>query len=88
MTAFAVRAITEHRCVRTGGLGYREGMVLFPLAVIWLIVIFVWVLRNSRNAPPEERVWRRWRPSPRRPRDGGDRAGTRARAKRESARSR
>jgi hypothetical protein len=60
-------------------------MVLFPLAVIWLIVIFVWVLRNSRNAPPEERVWRRWRPSPRKPRDGGDESGSRGRARRESA---
>ena len=64
-------------------------MVLFPLAVIWLIVIFVWVLRNSRNAPPEERVWRRWRPSPRKPRDGSDPAGARGRAERRgSTRSR
>jgi hypothetical protein len=61
-------------------------MVLFPLAVIWLIVIFVWVLRNSRNAPPEERVLRRWRPSPRKPRDG-EPSGSR-RARRASTRSR
>jgi hypothetical protein len=63
-------------------------MVLFPIAVIWLIVVFVWVLRNSRNAPPEERVWRRWRPAPRKPRDGRDAGGARAEARRESARSR
>jgi hypothetical protein len=62
-------------------------MVLFPLAVVWLVVVLVWVLRNSRNAAPEDRVWRRWRPSPRRPRDGGD-SGSRARARRDSARSR
>jgi hypothetical protein len=64
-------------------------MVLFPLAVIWLVVILVWVLRNSRNAEPEEPVWRRWRHSPRRPRDGGDDAGgSRARSRRKSARAR
>ena len=62
-------------------------MVLFPLAVIWLIVIFVWVLRNSRNAPPEERPWRRWRPKPRRPRDG-EPAGPRSRAERRAASTR
>ena len=62
-------------------------MVLFPIAVIWLVVIFVWVLRNSRNAPPEERVWRRWRPSPRKPRDGGETSRSRARARRESTRT-
>ena len=56
-------------------------MVLFPIAVIWLVVIFVWVLRNSRNAPPEERVLRRWRPKPRTPRDE-DGAGSRGRAAR------
>jgi len=57
--------------------------VLFPLAVIWLIVVLVWVLRNSRNDTPEERVWRRWRPRRRGPRDGGPR-GTRS-ARRETA---
>jgi hypothetical protein len=45
-------------------------MILFPLAVIWLIVVFVWVLHHSQNNEPEERVWRRWRPRPRNPRDG------------------
>jgi hypothetical protein len=38
-------------------------MVLFPLAVIWLIVVIVWVVRNQ-TAPPEERAWARWRPRP------------------------
>ena len=72
------RTTCTSRTTATDGLpagATLRRMVLFPLAVIWLIVIFVWVLRNSRNAPPEERVWRRWRPSPRKPRDGGDRAG-------------
>jgi hypothetical protein len=56
-------------------------MVLFPIAVIWLIVVAVWIYRSSRDTPPDERVWRRWRPSPRSPRDGdgsGDRPRRRA----------
>jgi hypothetical protein len=63
-------------------------MVLFPIAVVWLIVVLVWVLRNSRNELPEDRIWRRWRPSPRKPRDGRDAGSSRSRAKRESAGSR
>jgi hypothetical protein len=59
-------------------------MVLFPLAVIWLIVVFVWVLHHSRNNEPEERVWRRWRPKPRKPRDG-DGPGARGRAARRAS---
>jgi hypothetical protein len=60
-------------------------MVLFPIAVIWLVVVIVWVVRNSQNAGPEDPVWRRWRSKPRRPRDGDssgrrDRAGRRASA--------
>jgi hypothetical protein len=59
-------------------------MVLFPLAVIWLIVVFVWVLRHSQNTEPEDRVWRRWRPKPRTPREG-DSSGDRGRAKRRAS---
>jgi hypothetical protein len=61
---------------------YRAAMVLFPLALVWLIVVLVWVLRNSRNAAPEEPVWSRWRPTPRTPRDGDASRGARARGKR------
>jgi hypothetical protein len=64
-------------------------MVLFPIAVIWLAIVFVWVLRNSRNGEPEETVWQRWRPRPRRPRDGADTGGggSRTRARRETTRA-
>ena len=54
-------------------------MVLFPIAVLWLVIVAVWVIRNSRNENPEqERVWHRWTPRPRRPRDG-DASGARSR---------
>ena len=50
----------------TGGGATLRRMVLFPIAVIWLIVILVWVLRNSRRAraPRGRASVRRWRPSP------------------------
>ena len=58
-------------------------MVLFPLAVVWLIVVLVWVLKHSQNNAPEDRVWRRWTPRPpRRPWD--DPTGS-ARRKRRAA---
>jgi hypothetical protein len=60
-------------------------MVLFPLAVIWLVIVLVWVLRNSRNDIPEERTWHRWPARPRKPRDGSD---DRSRARRASTRAR
>jgi hypothetical protein len=55
-------------------------MVLFPFALIWIIIIAVWVIRNERNSEEERvRVWSRLRP--RRPRDpsrgGPDRSGGR-----------
>jgi hypothetical protein len=59
-------------------------MILFPIAVVWLIVVLVWVLRNSRNEASDEPVWRRWRRAPRSPRDGGPRE-SRSRAGRKSA---
>jgi hypothetical protein len=62
---------------------YRRDMVLFPLAIVWLVVVLVWVLRNSRNDLPEERVWQRFRPRPRRDGDpprSGRRANRRASA--------
>jgi hypothetical protein len=46
-------------------------MVLFPIALIWLICVVIWLVRNSQNdgaPPPEPRDPRRWRPrTPRRP---------------------
>ena len=62
---------------------YLAAMVLFPLALLWLIVVAVWVYRHSQSTPPEDQVWRRWRPRPRAPRDGEPTAG-RARARRAS----
>jgi hypothetical protein len=62
-------------------------MVLFPLAVLWLVIGLVWVLRHSRNELPEDRVWRRWTPrTPRRPwndRSGGSKSRQRTAASRE-----
>jgi hypothetical protein len=64
-------------------------MVLFPFALIWLIVLIVWVIRNE-VAPPDERprVWvpRRPRPprNPRgRPHGSPDRTGGRRASARE-----
>ena len=54
-------------------------MVLFPLALIWLIVVIVWVVRNE--VKPEEgrlHTWTRRPRSPRHPGRGGpDRSGGR-----------
>jgi hypothetical protein len=54
-------------------------MVLFPFALIWLIVVIVWIVRNEQNREEgEPRVWARWRKPPRDPRRGGpDRTGGR-----------
>jgi hypothetical protein len=49
-------------------------MILFPIAVIWVIVIFAWILKNSLNepdAPPKDGP-RRFR-RPRGPRPGPER---------------
>jgi len=40
-------------------------VVLFPIAVVWVIVVVVWVVRNEVN--PEQDTTRRWtrlRPRP------------------------
>jgi len=60
-------------------------MVLFPIAVLWLAAVLIWVIRNGRNEDPQqERTWRRWSPRPRRPRDG-ETPGARSRGKRAGA---
>ncbi len=50
-------------------------MVLFPIALLWLVVALVWIIRNSTNEPdvPEhEQSWRRFVPRvPRRPGNAG-----------------
>jgi hypothetical protein len=64
-------------------------MVLFPIALVWLVIVIVWVVRNE--VKPEEGRLRRWVPrrprSPRnpgrgRPNDPGGRRGS-ARAPRD-----
>jgi len=49
-------------------------MVLFPIAFIWLLLVMIWLIRNSLNepdqAPGEPRRW-----YPRRPRRPDDRGG-------------
>jgi hypothetical protein len=64
-------------------------MVLFPIAFIWLLIVVIWLVRNSMNEdvpPGEEREPRRfWPRPPRRPNDrrphgsrSSDRASSRA----------
>jgi hypothetical protein len=62
-------------------------MILFPIALIWLVVSLVWILRNSTNEPDvPDPDWRRFVPRvPRRPWNG--RSGAQ-RATRDSARHR
>ena len=48
-------------------------MVLFPIALIWLICVVIWIVRNSMNddvpgqEPEQPRRW--WPRPPRRPHD-------------------
>jgi hypothetical protein len=45
-------------------------VVLFPIALLWLIIALVWIIRNSTNEPdlPGEQSWRRFVPRiPKRP---------------------
>jgi len=44
-------------------------MILFPIALIWLVVALIWIIRNSTNEPDvPEQSWRRFAPRvPRRP---------------------
>jgi hypothetical protein len=48
-------------------------MILFPIALIWLVVALVWIIRNSTNEPDvPEQSWRRFVPRvPRRPWNAG-----------------
>jgi hypothetical protein len=42
-------------------------MVLFPIALLWIIGLLIWIIRNDANAPGEQgttRDWKRWRPRP------------------------
>jgi hypothetical protein len=68
-------------------------MVLFPIAFIWLLLVMLWLVRNSLNepdAPDEPREPRRWRPRPPRRPNGRrpDGSRTRDRAPAEAPRSR
>jgi hypothetical protein len=52
-------------------------VILFPIALLWLVVALVWIIRNSTNEPdrPDEpQSWRRFVPRPpRRPWNAGPR---------------
>jgi hypothetical protein len=64
-------------------------MVLFPIALLWLVGVIIWVVRNEAKPGKERRLdWRRWRPRPpRRPMTGGRFGGSEARATRPTRRS-
>ncbi|HEX7084590.1 MAG TPA: hypothetical protein VF186_10795 [Gaiellaceae bacterium] len=73
-------------------------MILFPIALLWLIGVLIWAYRNNLTelGPDGKRQWTGWRPrSPRRPpggrRDGSGsaaRAGGSRQERRESRRGR
>jgi hypothetical protein len=56
-------------------------VVLFPIALIWLVVALIWIIRNSQNEPDiPEQGWRRFVPRvPKRPWNSG--SGSRSRSK-------
>ena len=53
-------------------------MILFPLALLWIVGVIIWVIRNNVTDEPgasEPRDWKRWRPRPpRRPWNTGSTA--------------
>ena len=62
-------------------------MVFFPIALLWIIGVIIWVIRNNVSEEPgaaEPRDWKRWRPRPpRRPwNTGPDRSGRRTESSR------
>jgi hypothetical protein len=62
-------------------------MVLFPIALLWLIGVIVWVVRNEAKPGQERKLdWRRWRPRPPRLPRGGRAGGAEARAGRRERR--
>lgn len=56
-------------------------MILFPLALLWIVGVIIWVIRNNVSGEPgasEPREWKRWRPRPpRRPWNTGSAASER-----------
>jgi hypothetical protein len=87
------RAAVGAPVVAKGGRGAKlSSVVLFPLALVWLVVIVVLAIRSRPAEPvvqPDERQG--WRRPPRRPRRGPDRApggGIALRKARASRRSR
>jgi len=56
-------------------------MILFPLALLWIVAVIIWVIRNNVSGEPgasEPRDWKRWRPRPpRRPWNTGSAASER-----------
>jgi hypothetical protein len=68
---------------------YPIAMVLFPIALLWLVGVIIWVVRNEAKPENERKLdWRRWRPRPpRRPGGSGRFGGAGARAARSTRRS-
>jgi hypothetical protein len=66
-------------------------VILFPIALVWLVIALVWIIRNSTNEPDlseqeQGQGWRRFVPRvPKRPWNDGSRHGQ---ARSKSARSR
>src|SRR5207245_92451 len=50
-------------------------VILFPIALIWLVVALIWIIRNSTNEPDlpgDQPSWRRFVPrTPKRPWNSG-----------------
>jgi len=71
--------------------GYPAGVVLFPVAFLWLVFVVLWALRQT--VEPSDGPWRPWRKRVRRdgPHDRPSRGGvgtrrvSRSKAARESA---
>jgi hypothetical protein len=65
-------------------------VILFPIALLWLVVALIWIIRNSTNEPDlpgEQPAWRRFVPRiPKRPWNSG--SGERSKTKSATARRR
>jgi hypothetical protein len=62
--------------------GYAVAVILFPIAFVWMIVLLVYLIRNSKNepeAPEGDPPPRRFKPRP--PRRGPRVSGSRSRAR-------
>lgn len=65
-------------------------MVLFPIALLWVVVFLIWVIRQSTNEaePPDDPTRSTWFGAPRRPKPGRDGTSKRDHRQRRLRRSR